>query len=61
MEIIPDIVEDPTLAFTFPQPEPLHPPLIQVIDVSFGYSADNILFKNLTFNLDSDSRIALVS
>jgi ATP-binding cassette subfamily F protein 3 len=61
MEVIPDVVEDPTLSFTFPQPEPLHPPLIQVIDVSFGYTKEKLLFRNLNFNLDFDSRIAMVS
>jgi ATP-binding cassette subfamily F protein 3 len=60
MEVIPDVIEDPTLSFSFPQPEALHPPLIQMIDVTFGYTAEKILFRNLNFNLDFNSRIALI-
>jgi ATP-binding cassette subfamily F protein 3 len=51
---------DPTLSFTFPNPTELRPPLIQFKDVHFGYTPDNILFRDLNFAIDMDSRIALV-
>jgi len=34
--------------------------LIEVCDVDFGYSADKILYRNLNFAVDMDTRIALV-
>lgn len=60
MEVLPDVIEDPTLAFTFPKCSPLSPPIIQFKDVSFGYSQDKILFHDVNFSIDLDSRIALV-
>lgn len=60
MDFIPAVVEDPTFTFEIPSPEAAPPPYMQAIDVAFGYSEDKILFKKLNFNLDMDSRIALV-
>jgi len=60
MEVIPDVVEDPSLYFTFPQCAELRPPIIQFKDVSFGYSPDKILFPNLNFSIDLETRVALV-
>lgn len=34
--------------------------LIEVCDVEFGYSADKILFRNLNFAVNMETRIALV-
>jgi ATP-binding cassette subfamily F protein 3 len=60
MEVIPDIVEDPTIMFGFPDPEPLSPPVIQFNDVNFGYAGSKELFRKLNFGLDMDSRVAVV-
>jgi ATP-binding cassette subfamily F protein 3 len=57
---VPSVVEDPTLAFSFPQPAPLSPPIILFDKVNFGYTPEKTLLSNLTFNLDLDSRVALV-
>jgi ATP-binding cassette subfamily F protein 1 len=46
--------------FTFEDPGPLSIPVIQIKDVSFGYSPDKLLFKNLELNIDLKSRIAIV-
>jgi ATP-binding cassette subfamily F protein 3 len=60
LEIIPAIIEDPTISFTFPQPFPIKGPLISLKNVAFGYDENNILFPNLTFDIDMESRIAIV-
>lgn len=60
MDFVAAVVEDPTFSFSIPDPEPAAPPFIQAIDVTFGYTQDKILFSKLNFNLDMDSRIALV-
>ncbi|MQL74467.1 hypothetical protein Taro_006835 [Colocasia esculenta] len=47
--------------FEFPTPDDRPgPPIISFSDVSFGYPGSPILFKNLNFGIDLDSRIAMV-
>jgi len=60
LELIPAIIEDPTCSFTFPQPFPIKGPLISLKGVSFGYSDEKLLFNNLSFEIDMDTRVALV-
>nr|CDJ88192.2 unnamed protein product [Haemonchus contortus] len=45
--------------FSFPETDKLAPPILGLHDVTFGYG-NNILFKNLDFGVDMDSRIAIV-
>ncbi|CAI4222342.1 unnamed protein product [Auanema sp. JU1783] len=45
--------------FAFPDPSPLPPPVLGLHDVSFQYG-DNVLFKNVEFGVDMESRIAVV-
>ena len=58
--IVPEVANDPQFFWSFPEPDFLPGPLIQFIDVSFGYKPDNILYQNLSFTLDMESRIVLV-
>ncbi|KAL0477300.1 hypothetical protein AKO1_005406 [Acrasis kona] len=60
MEFVAAVAEDPEFTFVIPSPEPLQPPYLQAIDVTFGFSLEKTLFSKLNFNLDMDSRIALV-
>lgn len=46
--------------FKFPDCEKLSPPIIQLQDVSFGYSHDELLLKDVNLDVQMDSRIALV-
>mmetsp|Transcript_40469 Transcript_40469/g.53271 ORF Transcript_40469/g.53271 Transcript_40469/m.53271 type:complete len:491 (+) Transcript_40469:1-1473(+) len=46
--------------FTFPDPGPLPPPVLQVQQVSFAYPDSPLLYENVDFGVDLDSRIALV-
>ncbi|ODV85420.1 hypothetical protein CANARDRAFT_28222 [[Candida] arabinofermentans NRRL YB-2248] len=52
--------EDKQITFKFPDPEKLSPPILQLLDVSFGYSPDKLLLKNVDMDVQMDSRIALV-
>ncbi|XP_022085059.1 ATP-binding cassette sub-family F member 2-like [Acanthaster planci] len=55
------VVEDKTISFYFPDVEKVPPPVIMVQNVSFQYAEDKpLIYKNLEFGLDLDSRIALV-
>ncbi|KAF2632258.1 P-loop containing nucleoside triphosphate hydrolase protein [Macroventuria anomochaeta] len=49
-----------TVHFKFPEVEKLSPPIIQMSGVSFGYSKDNILLKNVDLDVQLDSRIGIV-
>jgi len=52
--------DDPYLQLDFPAAPPLPPPCISVIDAAFGYTEDRILYKDLNFGVDCDSRVAIV-
>ncbi|XP_039068157.1 ABC transporter F family member 3-like [Hibiscus syriacus] len=61
MEHVDEIVNDPDYKFEFPTPDDRPgPPIISFSDASFGYPGGPILFKNLNFGIDLDSRIAMV-
>lgn len=46
--------------FKIPDPPFLNPPLLGVKDMSFGYNSTQMLFKNVNFGVDMNSRIAIV-
>mmetsp|Transcript_30852 Transcript_30852/g.62232 ORF Transcript_30852/g.62232 Transcript_30852/m.62232 type:complete len:619 (+) Transcript_30852:31-1887(+) len=52
--------DDPYLQLDFPAAPTLPPPCISVIDAAFGYTEDRILYKDLNFGVDCDSRVAIV-
>ncbi|VAI87331.1 unnamed protein product [Triticum turgidum subsp. durum] len=54
------VVNDRILVFRFTDVGKLPPPVLQFADVTFGYSPDNLIYKNLDFGVDLDSRVALV-
>ncbi|VFQ67233.1 unnamed protein product [Cuscuta campestris] len=54
------VTKDSVLVFRFPDVGKLPPPVLQFVEVSFGYTPDNLIYKNLDFGVDLDSRIALV-
>ena len=60
MECVAEILEDPSLRFAFPAPEPLSAPLLQLVDVGFAYPDKPELFSRVNLGLDMESRVALV-
>lgn len=46
--------------FRFPDVEKLSPPIIQMSGVSFGFSPDRILLRNVDLDVQLDSRIGIV-
>ncbi|CAL2044534.1 unnamed protein product [Caenorhabditis brenneri] len=48
-----------SVKFKFPETDKLNPPVLGLHGVTFGYGKD-ILFKNIDFGVDMDSRIAIV-
>ncbi|RVW17534.1 ABC transporter F family member 1 [Vitis vinifera] len=54
------VVRDKILVFRFTDVGKLPPPVLQFVEVTFGYTPDNLIYKNIDFGVDLDSRIALV-
>ncbi|GKV01275.1 hypothetical protein SLEP1_g13842 [Rubroshorea leprosula] len=54
------VVKDKLLVFRFVDVGKLPPPVLQFVEVTFGYTPDNLIYKNLDFGVDLDSRVALV-
>jgi len=46
--------------FKFPDVEKLSPPIVQMTDVSFGYTPDKPLLRNVDLDVQLDSRIGIV-
>ena len=59
MEPIASVIEESTLSFEFPQPDPLSPPLIALENISAGYE-DVTVLRDLNMRIDMDDRIALL-
>ncbi|KAK1283349.1 ABC transporter F family member 3 [Acorus calamus] len=58
---VDEVVNDPDYKFEFPTPDDRPgPPIISFSDASFGYPGGPLLFKNLNFGIDLDSRITMV-
>ncbi|KAI8952930.1 P-loop containing nucleoside triphosphate hydrolase protein [Xylaria longipes] len=49
-----------SVKFKFPEVEKLSPPIVQMSGVTFGYSPDNILLRNIDLDVQLDSRIGIV-
>ncbi|NVJ99252.1 MAG: ABC-F family ATP-binding cassette domain-containing protein [Alphaproteobacteria bacterium] len=60
MKPIATMVEQHTVPFNFPAPEPLSSPLIALESVSVGYAVGHPILKNLELRVDMDDRIALL-
>lgn len=54
------VVRDKVLVFHFVDVGKLPPPVLQFVEVTFLYTPDNLMYKNLDFGVDLDWRIALV-
>ncbi|EGG16728.1 ABC transporter-related protein [Cavenderia fasciculata] len=60
MDVISEVLDDPTVTLSFLEVDPLTPPILQLQDVAFGYKPENLLLKNLNLGIDMNSRVALV-
>lgn len=45
LEVPDTLTKDPHFAFNIPEPEPLQQPIIQMTDISFGYSLNRVLYS----------------
>ena len=59
MEIVEEILEDPTCIFVFPEPTKINPPVLRLDNANLGYNG-KVIVENINLSLDMSSRIALV-
>jgi ATP-binding cassette subfamily F protein 3 len=59
MEPVVAVVEDKSIAFDFPDPEPLSPPIVAIEGGTAGYG-DTVVLRGLDLRIDMDDRIALL-
>jgi len=59
LQLIAELIDDPSLTFDFPNPDELRPPLITLDLASVGYGEVPVL-QRLNLRLDPDDRIALL-
>ncbi len=60
MQPIASMMEERTIAFDFPDPEPLSPPIIALEETEVGYETDKPVLKGLDLRIDMDDRIGLI-
>lgn len=60
MVMVDKVVTECTIKFKFPKPEPIPPPVLKIEDGVFGYTPDKILYEDVQFGLDMDSRCAIL-
>ncbi len=60
MEVPVAVVEERSIAFDFPDPEPMSPPLIALEGVQAGYAPGKPVLRGLNQRIDQEDRIALL-
>ncbi|KIJ60082.1 hypothetical protein HYDPIDRAFT_161305 [Hydnomerulius pinastri MD-312] len=63
LEKLPDLQppeEDESETFKLPETEKISPPLLQLSEVVFGYTPENLILKGVNIDVGLDSRIAVV-
>ncbi len=60
MQPIAALIEDPSLSFDFPSPEPLKPPIVSMDRAAVGYVDGQPVLSKLDLRLDPDDRVAFL-
>ena len=59
MDVIEEVMSDPTCVFIFPNPEKISPPMLRLDEAVIGYG-EKVIIDKVNLNIDLDTRIALV-
>ena len=52
--------EEEEESFLFPEVDKISPPLLQLSEVSFGYSREKLILKGVNIDIGLDSRMAVI-
>lgn len=53
-------MKESEVVLKLPETEPLSPPILQLNEVMFKYTADRVIFSNVNLGATMDSRICIV-
>jgi ATP-binding cassette subfamily F protein 3 len=60
MDLIDEVIEDPSCVFIFPEPEKLRPPLLRIEEGIFSYNKESCILRGVNFYVEMESRMAIV-
>lgn len=60
LETVAEPISAKTVPFHFPNPKPMAPPIIRVVDADLGYEDGNPVLRKVNLRLDHDDRIAIL-
>jgi ATP-binding cassette subfamily F protein 3 len=52
MDIIDEVITDPTCVFIFPNPEKLSPPMLRLDEAVLAYNSKKIVIDKVNINID---------
>jgi ATP-binding cassette, subfamily F, member 3 len=60
MDIIEEVLTDPSVVFIFPNPEIISPPILRLDEVTLGYENHKVILDHVNIDVNQESRFALV-
>jgi len=60
LEQVAEPISQRTVPFHFPNPKPMAPPIIRVVDADLGYEEGKPILKKVNLRLDHDDRISIL-
>ncbi len=60
MQAVAVPISERTTPFRFPNPKPMAPPIVRVVDAALGYEENNPVLRGVNLRLDQDDRIAIL-
>jgi len=60
MQITSPIIHERSIPFHFPNPKPMAPPIVRLVETVLGYEEGNPVLSNINLRLDQDDRISIL-
>lgn len=60
IDLVDEVLMDPSCVFIFPNPEKISPPILRLDEAVIGWSQDKPLLSKVNINVDMETRIAMV-
>ncbi|GJL92194.1 ABC-F family ATP-binding cassette domain-containing protein [Hyphococcus sp.] len=60
LETVAEPISERTVPFHFPNPKPMAPPIIRVVEADLGYEEGKPILKKVSLRLDQDDRISIL-
>jgi ATP-binding cassette, subfamily F, member 3 len=60
LEEVAEPISERTTPFHFPNPKPMAPPIVRIVDGDLGYEDGKPILRNVNLRLDHDDRIAIL-